>query len=69
MQIICPTCHGKGTINDPKAPSVLCYCGPNGETCPQVFCLTCGGIGWINKICFGLEAEEQVTQTTQERSQ
>lgn len=47
MQTLCPTCGGKGTINDPKAPAVLCYCGPNGETCPQVTCMSCGGIGWV----------------------
>lgn len=50
MQIICPTCAGKGSINDPQAPATLCYSGPNGETCPQVLCMSCGGTGWIAAI-------------------
>lgn len=48
MQKLCPTCCGKGSIDDPKAPPVLCYCGPNGERCPQVLCMSCGGSGWVS---------------------
>ena len=47
MKTLCPTCGGKGTIDDPQAPNVLNYCGPNGERCPQVTCQTCDGSGWI----------------------
>jgi hypothetical protein len=50
MQILCPTCHGKGLIDDPKITGVLCYCGPNGESCPQVICMSCGGSGWVSNI-------------------
>jgi len=48
MKILCPTCHGKGSIPDPKLVGVpMGYCGPNGEGCPDVFCQSCGGSGWV----------------------
>lgn len=43
MKKLCPTCGGKGTINDPKAGGNMCYSGPNGE----VHCQSCGRTGWI----------------------
>lgn len=51
MRILCPTCGGKGTINNPKLTGAIYYnySGENGEGCPQVSCQTCGGSGWIEK--------------------
>lgn len=49
MRVLCPTCGGKGTINDPKITGTISYCGPNGENCPQVICQSCGGTGWVEK--------------------
>lgn len=50
MKILCPTCGGKGTIADPKLQGrAMCYAGPNGETCPQVYCQTCSGTGWVDQ--------------------
>jgi len=50
MKVLCPTCNGKGTINNPKCNDMaMNYCGPNGETAPQVICQTCNGSGWIGK--------------------
>lgn len=48
MQKLCPTCGGKGSIDDPKAPPVIIYCGPNGERCPQIPCQSCGSLGWVS---------------------
>ncbi len=50
MKILCPTCDGKGTIDDPKCIGrVMSYSGPNGETCPQVTCQSCYGEGWVEQ--------------------
>lgn len=50
MKILCPTCHGKGSIPDPKLNGVpMNYSGPNGEGCPHVFCQSCGGSGWVTQ--------------------
>ena len=60
MRKLCPTCNGKGSIPDPKLIGMaIGYCGPNGERCPEVYCQTCDGSGWIyvaesiNKIDLG----------------
>ena len=51
MNILCPTCSGKGSISDPKCVSQsMCYCGPNGEAMPQVICQTCWGEGWVTFV-------------------
>lgn len=43
MNILCPTCHGKGTIPDPKYNGeIMCI-----AVWPQVTCQTCGGSGWV----------------------
>lgn len=48
MQVLCPTCHGRGSIPDPAFTcATMNYCGPNGQTVPHTFCRTCGGSGWI----------------------
>lgn len=50
MRTLCPTCNGKGSINDPQYLGVpMMYCGKNGETCPQTTCQTCNGEGWIGR--------------------
>lgn len=50
MMVICPTCSGKGTINDPKASAGnMGYSGTDGERHPQVPCRTCQGTGWVDK--------------------
>lgn len=47
-KILCPTCSGKGTIDDPKCMGItMGYCGPNAERFPQVICQTCNCSGWI----------------------
>lgn len=48
MRKLCPTCHGKGTIDDPKCGGLISYSGLNGETVPQVTCQSCGGSGWAD---------------------
>ena len=50
MKKLCPTCHGKGTTNNPKVEGDMCYCGPNGEGWPQVRCETCAGSGWVKYV-------------------
>ena len=50
MKLLCPTCHGKGTINDPKCSGTMNYSGPNGESWPQVICLSCDGEGWVDRF-------------------
>ena len=47
MKILCPTCGGRKTINDPTIMGSMSYSGPNGENWPQVPCQTCGGSGWV----------------------
>ena len=50
MKILCPTCHGKGTIDDPKCyGKVMCYLDEDGNAFPQVPCQTCGGSGWVEQ--------------------
>jgi hypothetical protein len=50
MKVLCPTCNGKGSIPDPKYYGVpMLYVGPNGESCPEIWCQTCSGTGWIEK--------------------
>ena len=49
MRVVCSTCGGKGRIPDPLCRDmVMGYYGPNGERCPQVFCQTCSGSGWVD---------------------
>lgn len=48
MRKLCPICHGKGTIDDPKCVGQMSYCGPTGEAWPQVYCQTCSGSGWVD---------------------
>ena len=49
-RIICPVCHGKGSVNDPKLyGQVIGYVGPNGETAPQVQCQNCYGQSWVGE--------------------
>ena len=51
MEVLCPTCHGKGTVNDPKCMGkVMYYCDTAGNEFPQVICKTCNGTGWIKRI-------------------
>lgn len=48
--VLCPTCNGYKTIPDPQYNGrMLMYCGPNGERCPHITCLTCSGSGWVFK--------------------
>ncbi len=48
IEIQCPNCHGKKTMNDPSyAGKIIFYSGPNGEQCPQVTCVTCKGVGHV----------------------
>ena len=50
MEVLCPTCHGKGTVNDPKCMGkVMYYCDTAGNEFPQVICKTCNGTGWIDR--------------------
>lgn len=43
MQVLCPTCHGRGYIPDPKY-----YGRPYWSTkCPEIMCRTCWGSGWV----------------------
>lgn len=50
MKKPCPTCRGKGSIDDPTINGPMCYNGPNGETWPQVLCRTCSGTGWVVEV-------------------
>jgi RecJ-like exonuclease len=48
MRKLCPTCGGKGTINDPKIGGSACYYNPyTGDSFPQALCQTCNGSGWV----------------------
>lgn len=48
IDVLCPTCGGKGTIPDPQYfGRMMGYCGPNGERSPHCQCRTCVGTGWI----------------------
>ncbi len=50
MQVLCPTCHGNGSIPDPKnVEETMSYCGPNGESVPYIICQTCNGTGFLDK--------------------
>lgn len=50
MRTICPVCNGKGTVNDPTYfGQFMAYCGPNGESCPQVQCQNCSGQRWVGE--------------------
>jgi DnaJ-class molecular chaperone len=47
-EVICPTCKGKGTVNNPKLRGKpMSYCDKNGNSFPQVDCRTCNGEGWV----------------------
>jgi|GEM_PF-4355461 len=47
-EVLCPTCHGKGTIPDPQYIGVVMgYVGRNGERFPHINCRTCAGQGWV----------------------
>ena len=49
LRVLCPTCSGKGSINDPKCMNLtMGYSGSNGEIIPQVICQSCYGTGWVN---------------------
>ena len=65
METLCPTCRGKGSIDDPKITGPISYSGPNGETCPQVSCRSCGGSGWVvatnDRVRVGAEPTEPTT--------
>ena len=51
MKVLCPTCHGKGSIPDPQCSgTTVSYFGQEGETVPYVICQTCGGAGWIESL-------------------
>jgi hypothetical protein len=44
MTVLCPTCHGKGSIPDPRFNGkVLCI-----SKWPEIVCRTCGGGGWVD---------------------
>lgn len=45
----CPTCKGKGSINDPACVGrVMGYYNPHtGDCCPQIMCQSCAGSGWV----------------------
>lgn len=48
LKIACPKCRGKKTMNDPKyIGMMLGYCDRDGNSCPQVTCITCGGAGHV----------------------
>ena len=49
MRVLCPTCHGKRTINDPTLHEPMAYLDKDGNSWPQVPCQTCGGSGWVDK--------------------
>lgn len=47
-EVLCPTCHGRGEINDPKCyGKAMGYCDKNGNSMPQITCRTCAGNGWV----------------------
>lgn len=46
MLIICPTCRGKRTIDDPTVTGAIMYCDQQGNRVPQVTCQSCAGSGW-----------------------
>jgi len=47
---VCPTCNGKGKIDNPKKMSrTMMYCGPNGEYFPQMDCPNCKGKGFVGQ--------------------
>ena len=59
MQVVCPTCGGRGSIPDPKCLyRPMCYVGPNGESVPHVMCWTCCGQGWIGTVTIGTASED-----------
>lgn len=43
MNVLCPTCGGKGSIPDPKLQGqAMCYYNPHtGDSFPHVTCQTC----------------------------
>jgi hypothetical protein len=44
MRAPCSVCGGVGTIPVPMPPgTVMCYCGPNGESWPRELCPNCCG--------------------------
>ncbi len=50
MKLLCPTCHGKGTRDDPKCiGKPMRFLDQDGNAIPQVACQTCDGTGWVDK--------------------
>lgn len=47
MTVLCPTCHGRGSVPNPSIAGPMYYSDPNGWSWPQVICQTCGGTGRI----------------------
>lgn len=48
LKVTCPKCHGKKTMNDPQyIGKMMAYCDRDGNRCPQVTCITCGGAGHV----------------------
>ncbi len=71
LKIQCPTCRGKKTMNDPKySGQVMFYSGINGERCPQVDCITCGGVGHVldNSAPFSVDEDAKNSLTEDPKS-
>lgn len=49
MTVLCPTCHGRKTIDDPTIRGSMAYYDAQGNTWPQVCCQTCFGTGWVEE--------------------
>jgi hypothetical protein len=57
MNALCPTCAGKGRIQDPIGPEVTTHV--------SIVCKTCGGSGWVDvppEVLFGKKVHEGVTK-------
>jgi DnaJ-class molecular chaperone len=48
-RVLCPTCHGEGTIDDPRLRGALMSYWDGRHSWPQVQCETCMGAGWVQK--------------------
>ena len=71
LKIVCPKCHGKKTMNDPEyIGKMIGYCDKDGNTCPQVTCVTCAGVGHLldNSSPYTLDNETIKAMIKKERA-